>query len=886
MAEIRKLENNYPKDYRTAFEDLATLIFCVELGLSHGVNRTKNHKGLESEPIKIGSKVYAYQAKYYDAASKMSEKKESFISSIREARQQGVTNLLFFVNKNHTEDSKTGGKASYLKEIESVAQGTENESVVKLDWWTLSRIETTLDMEKFHNIKSIYLDGGNANSRNSAFYNYIYDQFTDDSESELYGGMSLQESYIEPSLTVVGNNAMYPLSAKSFLEKFVNDKDAIAVICGEPGHGKTSLCRKSMCDFSKTGWLVGRVTNVFCFSLNPANTNAISSNSLYLYDLLSWGDDRKEQKIKKEDCQNSLIFFDGFDELVEWYPKINIKDFLKQYIIPFQKSTKSHVIITSRTMAIEPIENIRTCINGIFISTYKIQPIKFSQQINWIKLYIKHCNELSMGVEEELNKYLKQYTDMIYNDSSNTESLTSILGIPIIFRMIVTNRYLPSKYQSITTIYDDLFNITWDRHRKKDGSDISVTKYNLMNHALQIFLDNNDTAVPCFSGQSSWLFSFYTTQDGKKRVGFLHRSFYQYFLAHIIFSWYEEYGRYTDTEKFRDNLSYLSRRKIDKTTLSFIKDLYLQKEDAEALGISFEKAYSILKKTDGFLPLPNTKTDIDKMQSVTQLDRATNCFWNIVSIGCCCNHEVTKENVHPKGVRLYELEECILSNAKLNKENFSRALLCGADLHEADLQDTDFCGADLSRANLFKANLSHSNLNSALLVETNLNESVFCNSNLNKADLSRASLIRANFSGANLVEADLRRANLQQVILCETDLSGAILIEADISEASFCRTNLRSADLRRANLKGTDLRKAVFHETDFSEADLRGASFREANLYGVNFSGANLYGADFCNADLNTANLNNASLLNATIDYNNARLLKKRGYSISEMIIR
>ena len=49
-------------------------------------------------------------------------------------------------------------------------------------------------------------------------------------------------------------------------DPFKDDKKIIAVICGEPGHGKTSLCQKAMCDFYKNGWLATRVSNVFCFS--------------------------------------------------------------------------------------------------------------------------------------------------------------------------------------------------------------------------------------------------------------------------------------------------------------------------------------------------------------------------------------------------------------------------------------------------------------------------------------------------------------------------------------------------------------------------------------------------------------------------------------------
>ena len=80
MAEIKKLEYKYSKGYRTAFEDLATLMFCTELGLSHGVNRRINQRGIESDPVVIGSKTYAYQAKYYEPSTTLSSHKSDLIN--------------------------------------------------------------------------------------------------------------------------------------------------------------------------------------------------------------------------------------------------------------------------------------------------------------------------------------------------------------------------------------------------------------------------------------------------------------------------------------------------------------------------------------------------------------------------------------------------------------------------------------------------------------------------------------------------------------------------------------------------------------------------------------------------------------------------------------
>lgn len=71
MAELKELEYRFSKKYQDVFEDIATLIFCTEIGLSKGVNKRVNQKAIESDPVSINEKIYAYQAKYYEASTKL-----------------------------------------------------------------------------------------------------------------------------------------------------------------------------------------------------------------------------------------------------------------------------------------------------------------------------------------------------------------------------------------------------------------------------------------------------------------------------------------------------------------------------------------------------------------------------------------------------------------------------------------------------------------------------------------------------------------------------------------------------------------------------------------------------------------------------------------------
>ena len=100
MVEIKYLEYTYPKDYREVFEDIANLMFCTELGLEKGVNKRINQRAIESDPVCIDGKFYAYQAKYYDESTKLSSHKKGLIECVKGAASKNVTDLFLYINKN------------------------------------------------------------------------------------------------------------------------------------------------------------------------------------------------------------------------------------------------------------------------------------------------------------------------------------------------------------------------------------------------------------------------------------------------------------------------------------------------------------------------------------------------------------------------------------------------------------------------------------------------------------------------------------------------------------------------------------------------------------------------------------------------------------------
>jgi len=165
------------------------------------------------------------------------------------------------------------------------------------------------------------------------------------------------------------------------------------------------------------------------------------------------------------------------------------------------------------------------------------------------------------------------------------------------------------------------------------------------------------------------------------------------------------------------------------------------------------------------------------------------------------------------------------------------AACCLSFLHlaGAHLDISDFYDADLKSANLRGMSADFACFNVATLEDADLRG----------ASLYKAMIIGANLQGADLHGADLAYADLEGANLRRADLRSAILQGADLEGANFRRADLEGADLRRANLRCADLQRA-----DLRRADLRGAILHGAILHGAILEGTDLEGIDLEETDL------------------------------------
>jgi transcriptional regulator with XRE-family HTH domain len=95
------------------------------------------------------------------------------------------------------------------------------------------------------------------------------------------------------------------------------------------------------------------------------------------------------------------------------------------------------------------------------------------------------------------------------------------------------------------------------------------------------------------------------------------------------------------------------------------------------------------------------------------------------------------------------------------------------------------------------------------LIKVNIAGANLCEANLQNTKLFKANLQGANLAGAKLKEVELIKANLQRANLWKADLQGAYLLGANLQGAILYKADLQGAFLKDANLTRTPIKDAV-----------------------------------------------------------------------------
>ena len=529
---------------------------------------------------------------------------------------------------------------------------------------------------------------------------YVVEKFCEKEESSLVSEEALsQESVYIDAYIKHGENEPEEKILDRIDQWSQKGKSGVMLIHGEPGHGKTTLCRKAVYEFYRNRF-GEKKTNVFWFRLNPAYSDIIDKDGeLFLEKAFCWGDiksQRKKISLKEnEDAyRGSIIFLDGYDEL-KVQAKSRLRDFIDT-VEDYAKEYQIHFVITARTRSVEDE------LYELEIPTLQFAPMTEAQQIDWIHK------------RQELQEYEGKFVKL----RESSEEMEEMLGIPILFRMVVKEKLESTAAQNVVGLYDTLFEATMKRRKMKSGSrEDWHKKYEQL--AYEIYCNDETFAdVRKMDMPEEFLYMFHLKGEGEQHVEFLHRSFYQYFLAHFL---YQKMSAIEDEESAAAFLCCLAEQPIDYYVLNYIQQI--QKNKQQVTQEKCEQIINTLEQTGTIigqaLKAPNENGDAEKHP----LLRCENVLTNALSI-CCMITSVEesgfiislceKENIHT-AMRRYNCSGIWLKNVDLSGVNLS-----GANLIEADLSGADLSGASLYRADLGEANLSETNLTGANLKDADL----------------------------------------------------------------------------------------------------------------------------------------------------------------------
>ena len=136
-------ETNFSTDIRGAFQQLTEQLFCYKYRQPYGIFRFYNQPYIETMPIIVDTRTIGFQAKYFDASTKLSDKVEELCSAITgaHAKYPTLTHIVLYINKEFGISTKTDQIApSYMQTIEKHAEGLS----ITIEWCGLSQIETIL----------------------------------------------------------------------------------------------------------------------------------------------------------------------------------------------------------------------------------------------------------------------------------------------------------------------------------------------------------------------------------------------------------------------------------------------------------------------------------------------------------------------------------------------------------------------------------------------------------------------------------------------------------------------------------------------------------------------------------------------------------------------
>jgi len=283
-----------------SFENLCYLLFCNEFGKPHGINRLKNHPGIETHPIEAEGKFIGFQSKFSPNTTKI---KQELIEAIDKAKLKNpeISTVRFYLCEDFPSNPKPDKiDPQYKTDVEKHA---ENKGLV-VDWRTASHFDS-----EFVRIQN----------KEIARHFFTHEKSVINAIEELHNRTQSVFDAIKSEISFSGTNIK--------IDKFQNIEDlknslnssSVVIVCGEGGVGKTAIVK----DFYQS---VVATASIFLFKatrfIGIRDVNELFSNTTLLSFLKEYANVEQKYIVidsaeKLSDLENQEIFKEFFLSLLK-----------------------------------------------------------------------------------------------------------------------------------------------------------------------------------------------------------------------------------------------------------------------------------------------------------------------------------------------------------------------------------------------------------------------------------------------------------------------------------------------------------------------------------------------------------------------------------------
>lgn len=365
-----------------AFEALAYHLFCLEFGIKKGLFRYKNQAGIETDPVEVGEEIIGFQAKYYDVATNLSNKKPDLVDAIKKAKRKNpsLTKIIFYINKEFAESKEKEKKEpDYKVEIEQAGKGDG----ITVEWRVKSHIEIQLAKPENKYVAEYYFGGDRS----------IW-KFIENIEKHT---KNLLES-INTEINYKGEKIYFQQrECEQIYEELIADDIPCIIVSGDGGTGKTAFVKR---------WIEENSPILFAWRLSEFNVNSLQNvlinyGNFTIYDFID---------IFGADNQEKYVLLDSAESIYEFRDRTLIIEFLK-----LMHRNKWKIIITIRTAYLENFRYLIKEIQGLLYKDVTLSTINsdiVKKKLEEMNVLLPNNNKVLelLTIPFYLNEFLQVYS--------------------------------------------------------------------------------------------------------------------------------------------------------------------------------------------------------------------------------------------------------------------------------------------------------------------------------------------------------------------------------------------------------------------------------------------------------------------------------------------